>query len=270
MITKGIILARRETCRYLTKTYEKMLKDILNMKSIIEVFNIIIDSIVKLLANEVPPRDNLTMITTLGGNYKSDSYFMKVFSDELRRIGKNPAPGERLEYIIVKTNEEVNDKKFKQKLGLKMREIETYEETLAIEKAKKEGKELLEDEEFKISNDLIFEDEEDDPLKVKNIATSFYPPEQIDAFYYINNKMTSSLDQLFETGYKKELEKYVAADVTYKPKFSRLHPVSIIHPVQLISQILKDYTREYDISTLSPIIDSLKEQFKKVTELLEN
>ena len=46
-------------------------------------------------------KDNLTIIRGLGREYKSSTYFMKVFQDELMRMGRYVNAGDRLEYVIV-------------------------------------------------------------------------------------------------------------------------------------------------------------------------
>jgi len=72
------------------------------------------------------PWEELVVIKGLGAHYKNKSYCMKVFSDELCKIGKPAAPGDRLEYLIVKSY----GVKDKQLLGLKMRLPSTYLERL--------------------------------------------------------------------------------------------------------------------------------------------
>lgn len=68
---------------------------------------------------------NLFFIKQMGGNYASESYFMRIFGDELKRDGKPVAAGDRIEYIIVKQKEES-----KQKLGYKVKTPEQYYESL--------------------------------------------------------------------------------------------------------------------------------------------
>ena len=54
------------------------------------------------MSGSIPARGNFTIIRGLGKEYSSDTYFMKIFSDELARMGHPVAAGDRLEYVIIK------------------------------------------------------------------------------------------------------------------------------------------------------------------------
>ena len=126
LLTRGIILARRDNCQWQRRIYNKVLLNIMNRKPMMDTLNLILNECSQLLQGLVPWRD-LLIIRELGSNYKSPSYFMKIFSDELRRIGKPANPGDRLDYLIVKSN----DPAASQLLGYKMRMPDTYLEGLA-------------------------------------------------------------------------------------------------------------------------------------------
>jgi hypothetical protein len=100
MLKKGIILARRDNCAFLRETYTKILELIMNRGSFASAIDILVDSIKDLLNGKVP-YEKLVSIRELGANYKSDSFFMKVFSDELKKAGKIVNPGDRLDFLIV-------------------------------------------------------------------------------------------------------------------------------------------------------------------------
>jgi len=125
ILKKGIILARRDKCKWVCRVYLQLLHHILLKGSLEEAFDIIIDAIQKLISGNVSYKD-LIFIRELGSNYKSDTYFMKVFADQLRKIGKPANPGDRLEYIIVTSDKETGT----EKIGMKMRLPETYLERL--------------------------------------------------------------------------------------------------------------------------------------------
>jgi len=116
-MNKGIVLARRDNCKFQRTVYEQVLMNIMVGKDLPETLDLIWNNCLNLIRGQVPI-DHLTIIRTLGGNYKSPTYFMKVFGDELEKIGKPAKSGERLEYVIVKNNEQL--------LGKKMRLPETY------------------------------------------------------------------------------------------------------------------------------------------------
>lgn len=125
ILKKGIILARRDNCKFLRKIYTKILNLILNKGSLLEAINLLVDSVQDLLNGKVPIED-LVIIRELGANYKSNSYFLKVFADNLRRAGKIVNPGDRLDFLIV------NNPSAKL-LGDKMRLTEQYISSLSTD-----------------------------------------------------------------------------------------------------------------------------------------
>lgn len=126
ILKRGVVLARRDNCKFLRKTYNEVLLKILHRRPITEAMDIIVDSVDKLLKGQIDPKE-LVVIREIG-NYDPDStYFMKTFADELRRLGKPVQPGDRIEYLICKP-EGI------EKIGLKMRSIETYYENLEADK----------------------------------------------------------------------------------------------------------------------------------------
>ena len=122
ILKRGIVLARRDNSAFLRKTYTDLMTMILDKKPIEDALSVIITAINRLRNNEVPYRD-LAIIRELGGNYKSPSYFMKVFGDYLRRVGKLVNPGDRLDFVIVEDPDATL-------LGHKMRLLEQYEDSL--------------------------------------------------------------------------------------------------------------------------------------------
>lgn len=123
--TKGVCLARRDNCEYKRECYRKIAWNTLRKRPMMETYNEIIDMCLRLVRRQVPWK-KLVSIKGLGSNYKNKSYSMKIFSDELIRIGKPAAPGDRLEYVIVKSH----GIKGSQLLGYKMRLPKTYLERL--------------------------------------------------------------------------------------------------------------------------------------------
>lgn len=118
ILKRGIVLARRDNCKYLRRIYNEVLVKILNRYPLQDALNIIIDTIQDLLQGKIDYRELLVVREV--GNYAADSpYFMKAFVDELRRIGKPAQPGDRIEYLIA-------DVPGVEKIGLKMRSLETY------------------------------------------------------------------------------------------------------------------------------------------------
>ena len=123
IMTKGIILARRDNCLLQRKIYNHVLQNIMIRTPLNDTYDYILKQIFKLYQHRVNWKD-LIIIRELGSNYSSPTFFMKIFGDELRRIGKPHNPGDRIEYLIV------NSSSNNQLLGYKLRLPETYLENL--------------------------------------------------------------------------------------------------------------------------------------------
>jgi len=130
ILTKGIVLARRDNPPYLRKVYMELLKLVLDSKSIYEGFDCVVKSACDLICDRIPVKDNLTIVRELGANYKNTSYFLKVYSDELRRLGKPVNAGDRVVYVIVKSRYELEHPNEKILTGKKMRSIEAWLEEI--------------------------------------------------------------------------------------------------------------------------------------------
>jgi len=119
-LNKGVVLARRDNCKFLRNTYTTILDIILNKKGMIDAINALCDALEDLLSGKITAED-LVVIRELGSNYKADNFFMKVFAEELRQRGKIVNPGDRLDYVIIS-----NDNK-EALLGHNMRLLELFD-----------------------------------------------------------------------------------------------------------------------------------------------
>ena len=70
---------------------------------------------------------DLCRVTELGADYKQDGYFMNVFANYLTSQGMPVKPGDRLEYIIVRTKNEIENN-ITENVGLKCREFSLWEQ----------------------------------------------------------------------------------------------------------------------------------------------
>ena len=127
VLAKGVILARRDNCKLLRDTYREMMYSVLDGGTLKGVLSKLMKECINLYRGEVQWQ-SLCIIRSLGSNYKSDSYFMHVFGEELKAIGKPAAPGDRLEYIICEGNG---------LLGQRLRLPDTYLERLSTDKEDK-------------------------------------------------------------------------------------------------------------------------------------
>lgn len=183
LLVRGIILARRDSCKYVTELYTKILYNILDKKSFKESFALFYKAIKDLREDNVQI-EKLSLVKTLGDSYKNASYFMKLFGDYLKRVGLPAMAGERLEYIII-------DDKKEDKVGNRMRLITQYK----------------------------------DAMKTDTSSMHY------DVMYYINNIMKGPIDQLFEVGYSKEINRMRLEYKIRKKSYTLHKPVTLIHKI---------------------------------------
>lgn len=262
ILKRGIIVARRDTCKLVHKTYNTLLKKVLMGTTVKEGFDTIFNMLDDFINDKIPARGNLSIIRSLGASYKAEGYFMKVFGDELARMGKPASASDRLEYIIVKTKAEEEGKK-DEKLGLKMRLIEMFEDSWNVKPVLDES----EDSEATVATidpKLLF-DHPDDPLKLPEESTASYPPEHVDYMYYINNVIKSSLDQLFSIGYSRALEPI--KEQGYTPQYSRKKAVSVTLPIEMIGKIFEDYMKAgYSLEQIRSLMPQIRDFFYKIID----
>jgi len=133
---KGTVKSRRDNCKFQRDLFEKVLMKLLNRRPMQETLDILVKEIDRLLSGKVPWED-LVMIKGLGASYKNEKYCMKVFADELMKIGKPAQPGERLEFLIIDTDKGIKNASGGILLGSKMRLPQTYLERLGTDKEEK-------------------------------------------------------------------------------------------------------------------------------------
>lgn len=125
MKIRGVTLARRDNCKFQRDFYKSVVWKILHdHEKFLNVFNFIVDKCLELLQRKVPWED-LTMIKGLGSNYKSATYMMNIFAQEMQKSGNPLVPGDRITYLLVKTTDDLKDET---KTGFKMRTPELYNE----------------------------------------------------------------------------------------------------------------------------------------------
>ncbi len=123
---KGVLTAKRGNSIFSMKVYQDLSDKVLFMVPCYESLLNLVNHVLELMSGKYTARD-LVKITELGSDYKLESYYMNVFSKNLKKWGKPVRPGDRIEYVIVKTEEEIRDKTTA-KVGDKCREIEMWEE----------------------------------------------------------------------------------------------------------------------------------------------
>lgn len=97
--TKGVLSARRDNCDWACEVYDEIAYDIMTRQSFDKIINYMIDKLSEAQQGKVS-YENFVITRSLRDNYKSKSYFMKVFSDVLVELGTPAQPGERLPYLV--------------------------------------------------------------------------------------------------------------------------------------------------------------------------
>jgi DNA polymerase elongation subunit (family B) len=100
IIVRGIVLARRDNCKLLRKIYRNDLQDVMDGKSMQFILSNLMTDCIKLYKGVDIDVQEMLIVRTINSNYKSDNYFMKVFGEEIKKLGRPANPGDRLEYII--------------------------------------------------------------------------------------------------------------------------------------------------------------------------
>jgi hypothetical protein len=130
MYTKGIMLARRDNCKWARELFKDALFNILIGKSRVEISLLVQDHLQRLLTWGVP-LENLQIIQKLGFDYKSETYPLKLFSEHLKEIGKPANANDRIPFIVgVNPNSLVTDPAMA-KLGHYYRLPETIREEVS-------------------------------------------------------------------------------------------------------------------------------------------
>lgn len=97
--TKGVLSARRDNCEWACEVYDDIAYDIMTRQPFNKVINYMLDRLTEAQQGKIS-YENFVITRSLRDNYKSKSYFMKVFSDVLISMGTPAQPGERLPYLV--------------------------------------------------------------------------------------------------------------------------------------------------------------------------
>lgn len=241
---KGILLARRDNCQWIRKTYENVIRTIFAGGSIHDSFDIIIDSIIDVIELKFNITKELSIIKSMGSNYKSRTYPLAIFQELTKEVGRPVNAGERFPFVVV------SDHKGRDKMGYKMRTNELF-----LEQWESSGYNY---------GDKI-------PKDFKS-SIGLFPPEEIDSFYYINNVSMAPLDKLFEYGYLKIIEKF--KEYGYDPRFNkRLKRVSVTTPIKMVILMIKDMEENLkkserdDITAVKAVVKDLRDLKKWFREI---
>jgi DNA polymerase delta subunit 1 len=103
MLVRGIILARRDSSKWLQDVYSKLLYNVMTRNDMFSSLKIIYSAISDLVNLKLDIKFLIT-VKQLGSNYKSENNYLKVFSDRLAKLNQKVNPGDRIEYLIIKSD----------------------------------------------------------------------------------------------------------------------------------------------------------------------
>ncbi len=130
MKIRGVTLARRDNCKFQRDFYKESVWKIFHDENFKDFYDYIIDMCIKLLSHSISWED-LTMIKGLGSHYKSKTYMMNIFANEMQKSGNPLTPGDRIQYLVVKTPYKDD------KVGYKMRTTDLFLERAPTEECEK-------------------------------------------------------------------------------------------------------------------------------------
>lgn len=131
ILTRGIVLARRDNCRKIRIVYEHLLETILRQgATAAESFKLIMETIAIMFRG--CSSEDFEVVKSLGAEYKQKTFQMCVFAEECAKSGRPAAPGDRLGFVIVTEPSTIpqpgSDVKITN-LGLMMRLTDVWDET---------------------------------------------------------------------------------------------------------------------------------------------
>uniref|UniRef100_A0A6C0BE37 DNA-directed DNA polymerase n=1 Tax=viral metagenome TaxID=1070528 RepID=A0A6C0BE37_9ZZZZ len=125
LTTKGILTSKKGNSQFANVVYDDLVNKVIFMDHIVNMLNSLSKRICDFLSDRFDPKD-LCRVTELGSNYANENYFMNVFANNLTKLGMPVKPGERLEYLIVRTRHEIETGK-DENVGNKCREFSLWD-----------------------------------------------------------------------------------------------------------------------------------------------
>lgn len=247
---KGLLTARRDNHKLIREIYGQVVKNIMFDVDVATTFNYIMQNIINMMKGNMSP-EMLCISTAIGSNYKLENHPLNVFSMELAKMGNPVQAGDRLFYVVVKTQEEIDNPGMDiGGQGKKMRLLEMYMESIEEHKKPEDQKASAED------------------------AKYIYPYEEMDYAWYIK-RCINPLDQLFSAGYGETFSRMKSL-LQYEPKYSRCRKVTSKTPLKFVNLMVKDYNNFYTkkrkqcekLGIEIPYVDE-REKSAKIIRLLE-
>src|SRR5690606_13794746 len=115
---------RRDNCKFMRDTYFEILWMTLMREHIYVVLKYLMSQVEILLSGKVDVTD-LLITQKVGAVYAKETYKIKILVDRMKALGKPIEIGERIDYLVVKIDEEKDRKVY---LGDKLITYEMYQE----------------------------------------------------------------------------------------------------------------------------------------------
>jgi DNA polymerase elongation subunit (family B) len=119
MLVRGIILARRDTLPWLQNKYSDILYNVLTRQPMISSLKMIYTAVEDMMLLKLDLK-GIVIVRQLSAFYKNENYFLNVFSKKLKSLGHLVNAGDRIEYLIIKSDEKL--------LGNRLVTLEMFQE----------------------------------------------------------------------------------------------------------------------------------------------
>nr|PNR61596.1 hypothetical protein PHYPA_000019 [Physcomitrium patens] len=104
MIYKGVVVSRRDSCIFLKCMYSSVVEMIMNSSSHEHIIEFVRAELLSLIRGHIPLK-SLVITKTLGKGYSSASTPLLVYSNRLKDLGIEAKPGNKLDFVFLKTKE---------------------------------------------------------------------------------------------------------------------------------------------------------------------
>jgi DNA polymerase elongation subunit (family B) len=106
ILVRGIILARRDTLPWLQNKYSDLLYNVLTRQPMMSSLKMIYTTVEEMMLLKLDLK-GILIVRQLSSFYKNENYFLNVFAKRLKSLGHLVTAGDRLEYLIIKSDEKL-------------------------------------------------------------------------------------------------------------------------------------------------------------------
>lgn len=102
LAASGVELQRRDSCKFVQNTYEKVVLTIMDTKSVEKGVEVLDDTMYSLVNGEIP-FEELVLSRKLGKNYKNTNIaqYQVMLKTRERAPGSEPRPGDRVQFVVL-------------------------------------------------------------------------------------------------------------------------------------------------------------------------